>query len=824
MHLGQDIRYALRGLRRSPGFAVVAILTLALGIGANSAIFSVIEAVLLRPLPFANPGQLVRMHETEAAPGNYPFTGPDFLDWKTQNHTFQDMTLFAWPGPLNLSGQGTPDNVTGVPTEANFFALLGARPLLGRTWAPDEDQPGHEQVAILSYGLWQSRFAGDAHIVNRTIELDSRKFTIVGVMPPSFRYPAQAQLWVPLLVDSKSLGQRGSHWLNALGRLKPGVSLREAQADVALIAGNLEKQYPDSNYKVGASLVDLHESLVSRSRDSLWMMLWAVALVLLIACANVANLLLSRAVARQKEMAVRSALGAGRGRLIAQLLTESLLLSFAGGLLGLLFAWGGIRLLLSFKSLGIPATNAIGINGTVLAFTFGLVVLTGALFGIIPALQTARPHLHDELKGGAGSAVTHGRRRRLASDVLVVAEIGLSLLLLISAAVLLKDFVRLRNREVGVRSEALWTAAVSLPEAKYKASEQQSSFAQQLLEKVQHLPGVQSAALSNRLPLEGGSNGYIHLRGTPFQPMSGPLVESHSVSPGYFTTMGIPLLQGRDFAAADLAQAQALNEQFKSFADSDRRPAPEITNGIIYPVVINQAMARKFWPDQDPMGKMFSRGDQNGPWAQVVGVTGDVRQWGLTNSPAPEAYTVFDGEARFYIVVHTSLSGESMAAQVRNGALKQLDSSLPLFEVRSIQDIIADNSTGQQFTTTLIGIFSALALVLAAVGIYGVLSYLVTQRTREIGIRMSLGASRASILGLVLGQGMRLALIGFLLGLIGARVAGRVLATLLYDVKPSDPATFVFAAMGLAAVALLACYLPARRAARVDPMQALRCD
>ncbi len=822
MHLAQDFRYALRGLRRSPGFATVAILTLALGIGANTAMFSLIEAVLLRPLPFANPGQLVRIFETEAAPGKYPFTGPDFLDWKTKNHTFRDMSLFSWPHDLNLSGEGTPEHVVGLPTEANFFSLLGARALLGRTWAPGEDQPGHEQVAILSYGLWKSRFGGDDKILNRVIELDGRKFTVVGVMPPAFRYPAQAQLWIPLLMDSKSLGQRGNHNFNAIGRLKPGVSLTGAQADVSVIAANLEKQYPESNYKVGAVLVDLHESLVGQSRASLLMMLWAVALVLLIACANVANLLLSRAVARQKEMAVRSALGADRMRLIGQLLTESLLLALAGGVLGVLFAWGGIRFLLSFKAVGIPATATIGLNPVVLGFTFALVLLTAMLFGIIPALHISRPQLYDELKGGAGSSVTQGRRRRFASDSLVIAEVGLSLLLLISAAVLLKDFVRLRHTDVGVRTDGTWTAAISLPEAKYKEDQQQFNFAQQLLARVRNLPGVRSAAITGRLPLEGGSNGYVNLRGKPYQPMSGPLVERHAVSPGYFRTMGIPLVQGRDLTEADVADAQVLSARLRQLFQSKEQPPPEVTNAIVYPVVINQTMARDFWPDQNPLGQMFS-GGENGPWAQVVGVVGDVRQWGLTNPPVPEADTVFAGDSWFFVVGESALPAASMTAQVRT-ALMQLDSSLSLIRARSMQDLIADNSAGQQFTTLLIGLFSGLALLLAAVGIYGVLSYLVTQRTREIGIRMSLGASRGSILGLVLGQGMRLALIGFVVGLVGARAAGRVLASVLHEVKPSDPATFVVSAMGLAVVALLACYLPARRAARVDPMQALRCD
>ncbi len=824
MHLPQDIRYAVRGLRRSPGFAAVAILTLALGIGANTAIFSIIEAVLLRPLPFANPGQLVRMYETEAQPGKYPFTGPDFLDWKKQNHTFQDMAIFSWGHDINLSGGGSPLHVLGVPTEANFFNLLGARALLGRTWAPDEDQPGHERVVILSYGLWQTHFGGKRDVVGSTVVLDSRNYTIIGVMPPSFRYPSRAQLWTPQLMDSKSLGQRGTHWLNAIGRLKPGITLAQAQADVSLIAANLEKQYPDSNHKVGAALVDLHEALVGQSRDSLLIMLWAVALVLLIACANVANLLLSRAVARQKEMAVRSALGADRMRLVRQLLTESLLLAIVGGAIGLMVAWGGIRFLQSLKSLGIPETNPISLNPAVLAFTFGLALVTGALFGIIPALHTSRPHLHDELKGGAGSAVTHSSFRRLLSNGLVIAEIGLSLVLLIAAAILLKDFVRLRTGDIGVRAEGVWTAVVALPEAKYSEPQQQFNFAQQLLEKVQHTPGTESAALSDRMPLEGGSNSYINVRGRPFQRMGGPLVEVHSVSPDYFRVMRIPLLQGREFTQIDVANTRTLNTRVRELFKQSEKPSPDATNAIVIPVIINQTMAKHFWPDENPLGQMYTPGGgENGPWLQVVGVVGDVKQWGLTHAPVPEGYTPFDNDTRYFVALRTSLPADTMTAQVRQ-TLAQLDSSLPLFGVRTMNDVIADNAAGQQFTTVLIGIFSGLALLLAAVGIYGVLSYLVTQRTREIGIRMSLGASRASILALVLRQGMRLALIGFLIGIVGARAAGRILASVLHEVKASDPPTFVIAAIGLALVALLACYVPARRAAAVEPVVALRCE
>jgi putative ABC transport system permease protein len=817
----QDIRYGVRGLKRSPAFAFVAILTLALGIGANTAIFSIVYAVLLRPLPYQQPGQLVSLYETEAEPGNYPFTGPDFLDWKTENHTFQDMALLSWNHAMNLSGHGEPDHVLGTPTEANFFSLLGARALLGRTWAPGEDEPGHDHELILSYGLWQSHYAGDPKVVGADIELNGEKYNVVGVMPAGFHYPSNAQLWIPQDMDSKSLGHRGTHQFQAIGRMKPGVTLQQAQAETKLIASRLEQQYPDSNYKVGASLVGLHEDMVAESRSGLLMMLWAVALVLLIACANIANLLLSRAVARQREMSIRGALGAGRARLVRQVLTESVLLGGAGALAGLLLAWAGVKVITSLKHVGLPSTNVIDINPAVLGFTLVLAFITGVLFGIVPALQISRPDFYEQLKGAAGASTAAGRKRRSVSDVLVVAEVGLSLLLLVSAGLLLKDFLRLRNNNIGVRPEGVWTAAIHLPDAGYKEDEKQFNFGQALLDKLKNIPGVGSAALSNRMPLEGGSNGYVALRGKPFQPMSGPLVETHSVSPDYFKVMGIPVLQGRVFAPEDIDATYKADEIQAKFWKSDVKMTPEQSNAIVIPAVVNQAMARDFWPGENPIGKMFSYGDKDGPWLQVVGVVGDVKQWAITHAPVPEAYHAFDGNQFLYITLHSSSPSLSLSSEVRH-ALAQIDSSLPLYAVRTMDEVVAEHASGQQFLAMLVGLFSGLALLLAAVGIYGVLSYLVTQRTREIGIRMSLGASRANVLSLVLRRGMRLASLGFAAGLVAALVAGHLLGSLLHEVHPSDPGIIVVTALSLAAVALAACYLPARRAARVDPMVALR--
>jgi len=543
--------------------------------------------------------------------------------------------------------------------------------------------------------------------------------------------------------------------------------------------------------------------------------------VLLIACANVANLLLSRALARQKEVAIRSALGASRVRLVRQLLTESLLLSLVGGALGLLLAWIGVTFFSSAKSYGLPEFNVVQVNTAVLAFTFALAIATGVLFGLFPALEMSRPDLHEELKGGAGSSISPGRRRRFTSHALVVAEIALSLMLLVSAGLLLKDLSALRSLDIGVRREGVWTAAVQLPQASYKTDRQKYDFSETLMERARRIGGVDSVALSDHLPLEGGSNYYIKLRGQTGA-MSNQLVERHSVSPEYFRAMGVRLLQGRLFTAADIQTALEYDMRLNPIWEAGAWPPPaDVTNGMVFPCVINESMARYFWPNQNPVGKMFSPGSDTGPWKQVIGVVSDVRQWSLTHKPVPEAFDAFDGDSRLFLVLHTSLPPSSVTPQVRR-ALGQIDSTLPLYSVRSMDEVVGEQAEGQQFLSLLVGSFAALAALLAAIGIYGVLSYAVRQRTREIGIRMSLGASRGRVLGEVLREGMRLAVLGLAVGIAGAFAAGRVLASLLSEVKPGDPLIFVATAGLLGVVALIACYLPARRAARLDPMTALR--
>ena len=814
-----DLRYALRNFRNAPGFTLVAAATLAIGIGANTAIFSIIDTILLRPLPYAHPEQLVRLNETESAPGKYPFAGLDFVDWRAQNATFQDMTMFTWPSDMNLNAGGQPEHVLALPTQANFFSLLGVKPMMGRTWAEGEDQPGKDTVAILSYALWNSRFGGDPRVLGRTVELNSKKYTVIGVMPESFRFLFRSQVWIPQDMDAKSLGQRGNHWANAIGRMKPGVTIQAARADLKLISGRLEKQYPDSNGQVGSAVTSLRDEMVGNSRDSMFLMLGAVGLVLLIACANVANLLLSRAMARQREVAIRSALGASRLRLVRQLLTESLLLAMAGGTMGLVLAWGIVQVFSKAKSYSLPTFNAVEINPLVLGFTFALAIVTGVLFGVFPALQMSRPDLHEELKGGAGASISHGRRRRLTSNLLVVAEIALSLVLLVSAGLLLKDFARMRNLDIGVRREGVWTAAVRLPDTAYQTVRQQSDFSQSLLEQARRIGGADAVAITDHLPLEGGSNYYAKPRGSTAQ--SNQLVEIHLVTPDYFRAMGIPVLQGRVFSAADVDTAVQYDAKIIPIWESGKRPGNEITEGMIYPCVINQAMAKYFWPKESPLGKMFGQGGDHGPWRQVIGVVGDVPEWGLTEKTIPEAYDPFTARSRQFLVVHTARAASGVTAEARR-ALAKVDSTLPLYSVRTMDEVVAGEAQGQQFLSALVGSFAALAALLAAIGIYGVLSYLVTQRTREIGIRMSLGASRFRVLGALLGEGMTWALAGLILGTGGAAASGKILASLLREVKPGDPLVYGATAFLLAAVTLVACYLPARRAARLDPMQALR--
>jgi putative ABC transport system permease protein len=817
----QDLRYAARQLRRNPGFTAVAVLTLALGIGANTAIFSVVDAVLLRPLPFRDPAKLVQLFETESAPGTYPLTGADYLDWQEQNQTLEGTSLFAWGESFNASGAGEPEQAYVVRTQANFFALLGVEPLVGRTFLAGEDQTGRNSVAILSYGFWQQHLGGGKDAVGKNLDLNGEKYAVVGVMPAWFGVLGGADIWIPMDMSRKNLGPRGRHQYRAIGRLKRGVPVAKARVELQTIAQRLEKQYPDTNSQVGAEVIPLKDQLVGGSRAELLIMLGAVGLVLLIACANVANLSLVRATGRHREIAVRRAIGASRGRVVRQLLTESVLLSLLGAAFGLLIGWGCLQLLASAETLPIPRANPITLNGTVLAFTLGVGLLVGVLVGLAPTLQVSQLRLNEALKTTVQAVLGPSGRRRLLRDALVVGEIAISLALLIGAGLLLRSFAKLREVDIGIHPQDVLTAQIALPPKKYTTLEQSIAFFDQLLDRLKGAPGVKAAAVGSKLPLRGGSNGYITIEGEESSKFNNILVENNEVTPDYFRVFGVSFLKGRNFAPQDFQDTAEVMRRVIPMLQSGKMQAPPDLRLV---AVINQTMARQFWRNQDPLGRRFKL------WGMiqvaVIGVVGDVKEWGLREPVIPQAYyplplALAPPVGALSIVVKGTVGTRGLPATVRS-QVRSLDGSLALFNVLTMQDVISRTMTDTSYQSLLLSAFALLALLLTAVGIYGVMAYTVTQRTHEIGIRLALGAHPGEILRLILRQGAQLTLAGVALGVAGALVLTRFLASLLFGIQSRDPFTFVVVATALAAVALLASYIPARRATKVDPMVALR--
>jgi putative ABC transport system permease protein len=806
-----DIRYGFRTLLKNPGFATVAILTLALGIGANTAMFSAVNAVLLRPLPFTQPDRLVQLWESESAVPQAPFAAPDFVDWRAQNQTFDDMTIYTWPQSLNLSGAGEPEHISGVLTQANFFSVLGSKPMLGRTFAQGEDQAGHNHVAVLSYGLWQRRFGGTRDVLGKEIELGGEKYGIVGVMPPDFRMGLRADLWAPIDMDPKKLPSRGNHSFPAIGRLKSGVTPQQAKANLNAIAKRLEEQYPDSNRHIGADVVEMREQLTGDVRPALLVLLGAVALVLLIACVNVANLLLARASSRQREIALRSALGASHSRIVRQLLTESVLLSFLAAIPGILIAYWGVSLLRSLPGAPLRVLDQISVDGTVLGFALGIAALTGLVFGLAPAMQVGRRDLHDDLKSGGKGAGMAASSSKWLRNGLVVGEIALSLCLLIGAGLLLRTFERLRSVEIGVRPDNVLTAKVALPESQY-AENQRPRLFREMAERLENAPGVNAAAVSSEIPLDGGTNSYAKKPGAPTEEL-GSLMEWNEITPGYFKALGIPFREGRNFTAEDFDVAQKVSEAAKK---SDSKYEGPTMIGII-----NQKMATEFWPNESALGKLF---EVDSIPVQVIGVVADTK---IFTSPRQktidEAYfpVSWGSRSEMAITVHSTQAAAALPETVRR-TIAGMDSSLPVFNVRTMQQVIVESSSDTRFEALLLGTFAALALLLAAVGIYGVMSYLVAQRTQELGIRMALGAQPFDVLRLVLGRGVALTVAGLAIGLVAAFAITRLLSKLLFGVSATDPVTFFSVALLLGIVALAACYIPARRATRIDPLVALR--
>ncbi len=796
--LFQDLRYGVRTLLKNPAFTTIAVIALALGIGANSAIFSVVNAVLLRPLPFDQPEQLVLVWEKRPALGRVrnPASAPDFVDWRAQNQVFEDMAAFVGRG-FNLTGGDEAERIDGAAVSPGMFRILRAQPRIGRAFQDDEDKPGQDSVVILSNGVWQRRFGADPDIAGKTVRLNDQSYTVVGVMPADFTFPnSSTEVWLPLTFSQDDLNSRGSHGLNVVARLKQGVTLEQAQENMDAIAGSLEQQY-QVNTGHGVNVFKLHEEVVANARPALFILLGAVALVLLIACANIANLLLARGSSRQKEIAVRTALGARRGRIVRQLLTESVLLALAGGLLGTLLAMQGLSLLLAVGADSIPRVKEIKLDPTVFAFTLVVSFLTGLVFGLVPALQASKPNLNESLKEGGRSASASFSRNRVRS-LFVVAEVAICLVLLIGAGLMIKSFMRLTSIGTGFNSENVLAVNVALANSKYKEDQQVTSFYQQALSRISALPGVKSSATVAALPMSGSfGSRYFGIEGRPPQPPGQGFNANVNVSsPGYFQTLNIPLIAGRDFEERDVMKA------------------PEVA-------IINQEMARRYWPDEDPVGKRLAVG--NGPWRTVVGVVGDVKQAALDAETRPEMFWPYYqmGLTFATIVVRTTSEPEAMTAAVRS-ELQAIDKDLPVYKIKTMDQIVSESVSSRRLNMLLLGTFGGLALALAAVGLYGVMSYSVTQRTREIGIRMALGANSRDVMRLVVGQGVTLTLIGVAVGLGAAVGLTRLMSSLLFGVSATDSVTFIAISVLLTGVASMASYIPARRAMKVDPMIALR--
>lgn len=813
-----DLKYGFRMLARKPGFTALAILTLALGIGANTAIFSVVDAVLIRPLPFRSPEKLVQLFETESAPGNFPLTGQDYLDWRAQNRTFEDMAVYSYQTSYNVSAAGEPQRAQGVQIQANFFDMLGVQPFRGRAFLNGEDQPGRNHVAILSYAFWRQNFGGQFSAIDGTLKLNGEAYTVVGVMPAWYRTPGGADLWVPIDATAKGLGSRGTHHLRAIGRIKAGVSLEQARADLRAVAAGLAKQFPDSNGDETAVLVPLREQIIGNTGGQLWTMFGAVGLVLLIACVNVANLLLARATDRRREVAVRVALGAERKRLVRQLLTESVLLSMLGAIPGIALAYVCVGLLGNSQRNPFPQPNPLGVNPAVLGFTLVVSVLIGLLFGLAPAIQSAQINLVDDLKSSGRMASTVSRGTRVLRNTLVITEIALSLALLAGAALLLRTFANLRAVDLGVNTDKVLTASVLLPQAAYGSYDKQVAFYDQLAGALATAPGIRAAGLTTEIPLQGGNNGYVKIDGQDSKVSAGELVEWTSTTPGYLSAMQIPLLSGRALTGADMAHTTEIARKLQSLPDN-ATPPPNLEISVM----INQTMARKFWPNQDPVGRTFHA---NGATMHIVGVVSDVKIWSLRQAPISQAYMSLTwdiGPRTFPMTLAVRGVGrpEELAGTLRS-VVRSLDPTLAVFAVASMRQVVSDTMGTETDQTFLLGTFAALALLLAGVGTYGVMSYLVTQRTAEIGIRMALGAGRANVLWMVIRQGMILVVIGIGIGLLGASFATSLMKSMLFGVQPNDPGTLALASILMAAVALGACLVPALRAMRVEPVIALR--
>ena len=806
--LRQDVKFGVRTMRKNLGFTSVAVLTLALGMGANTAIFSVVNSVLLRPLPYPNAERIAAIQELNDKGSRVQVTAANFLDWRKQNTVFERLAAIL-ARPANLATGDEAERIELAMTSADFFEVFGVGPQLGRFFLPEEERAGHAPVAVISHGLWQRRFGGDSSTVGKSVTLDGQSYTVVGVAPAGFQYPDKTEAWippfqlVPMLSPTMDLERsRGFGFLSAVGLLKQGVTIERANDEMAAITARLRQQYPETNNNRFDRVESLRTNLVGERSAALLLLLGAVALVLLIACANVSNLLLARAASRGKEIAVRLALGATRLRLVRQLLVESMLLALAGGAAGLVLGWWGVDLMRGLLPADFPRAQGIGVDLRVLAFTFLVSLLTGVVFGLAPALRATNPDVNESLKESSRGSAGDGRRSRVRG-ALVVSEVAISLVLLIGAGLLFRSFLRLQSVELGFRPERLLTFRVSPSGPNFDTDPKYSAFYDQIAERVRSLPGVDAVGVINTLPLAKGPTTAFRVDGRP--PITSDKwarVNYRSVSPDYFRAVGVPVLKGRAFDAHD-------NES-----------APFV-------VVVNQSLARRDFPGEEPLGKRINTGgtrsDGQPIWFEIVGVVGDVRSLELSSEPMPEIYSSYlqDPFAGMSFVVRTAVEPEGLIPSVRE-AVRQVDRAQPVTEFREMERVVGDAAAQPRFNSLLLAVFAGLSLLLAAAGIYGVMSYGVTQRTREIGLRVALGARRRDVLKLVVGRGMVLTLLGVGIGLAASFGLTRLLRSLLFGVSETDPLTFAGVALLLTSVSLLACYVPARRATRVDPMVALR--
>jgi putative ABC transport system permease protein len=806
----QDLRYGIRTILKQPGFTAIAVMALALGIGANTAIFSVVNAVLLRPLPFANPNGIMMVYNTAEKEDSFSVTYPDFIDWRENQQSFQQLAAYS-TRDFTLTGTGDPVRLRGAMVTSELFPILGVQPKLGRFFRPEEDKPD-VRVAILSHRMWQEHFASDPGICEKTIQLHGQSFNVAGVMPKGFAFPVQndpvIDFWTTTSILQEGAApltvQRGNHALNVIARLKEGVTIEQAQSDMSGIVNALGNQYPDTNAQFGVRVALLHKDLVRDIRPALLILFGAVGCVLLIACANVANLLLARATTRHKEIAIRTALGASRLRVVRQLLTESLLLSIFGGALGLLLAWWGTELLVALVPKGLPRADEISLDASVLGFTTLIALATGIFFGIAPALQISKTELTQTLKEGGRTSGDGAQRNRVRS-ILVVSEVAIALILLVGAGLLINSFLRLQKVNPGFDTNNVLSFRIGLPDSRYPQSQQKIDFYKQLASRIESLPGVKSVGYVNALPFsgQGGDVGFA-IEGEPInaaQPFPYD-ADYRTISQGYFNAMGIEFLEGRDFEERDDLQSNPV-------------------------VIINETLAKRFFPNQNPLGKRINPSfavDRRGIlMREIVGVVRSFKHSSLSAENKPELYIAYKQNPRptAMMVARTTGDPTNLISTVRN-EVKALDSTLAIYSVRTLDQYLAASVAQPRFNTLLLGIFAVVALILTSVGLYGVMSYTVTQRTRELGIRMALGAKPGDVLKLILKQGMGLTITGVVLGLAGAFALTRVAESLLFGVSATDPLTFLVVSTFLLGVALVACLVPARRATKTDPMVALR--